>query len=596
MKKRRKIISILLICTLLIGIVQVTGCSNKNNNESIKSKEPVQIVVYSQLANYSGKLTGWFAKVLLDKFNCEMTIVPDTDGAFETRLEVGNLGDIIVFGSNSDGDYHRAVTGGYLYDWNEDDLLQKEGAYILENMSNALEGNRRLTGEIYKEYGIDKEPSVYGFSQNVATSNTDHNDFIYTWDIRWDLYMGLGAPKIINLDDYYNLLMAMKESNPLDENGNPAYAFSMWPEWDGHMMMYAKCIVTTYWGYEGDFGVGIFNTETGDYYRPIDEESHYFDALRFLNKLYRADLIDPNSMTQTTQMASEKVLNGGAFASVFNYAGSAVYNTNQHQEEGKMMLPLVPEEAKPIVYGMSTEGSGSLWTIGANTEYPELCMNIINWLSTPEGYLTYLYGPQAEYDEAAGEYDPESCWYIKDGHAYFTELGEAAYKSRRQTQMPEKWGGGTFQDGVCEINCNTWDNDASNPLTNGETYNAVNWSSRQDMPSNDTEQNWREFTGAKTANEYMGKRGNYVVNHSTGSFNYVSLPDELKVIVSQLDNCVSTYSWTAIYAETGEECENVLKKMTEEYKAYDPENLVYDWYLEEAKKAYSIELQRSSLD
>lgn len=555
----------------------------------------MQLTVYSQLANYSGKLTGWFAQTLLDKFNCEMTIIPETDGTFDTRIGSGNLGDIVIFNGSDAGNYYRAVSGGYLYDWYEDDLLLNDGAYIQENMEIALESNRRLSEQIYEVHGIDEEPTVYGFAQNVATSSADHKEFIYTWDIRWDLYQQLGAPQIKDLDDYFDLLAAMKEINPLDENGNPAYAFSIWPEWDGHMVMYAKCLVTTYWGFEGDFGAGLFNTLTGDYYRPIDEESHYFDAIRFLNRLYRADLIDPNSMTQTTQMAGEKVLNGGAFASVFNYAGSATYNTKEHQEENKMMLPLVPEEATPIVYGMSLEGGKSLWTIGADTEYPELCMSIINWLATPEGYLTYLYGPKAEYSEEAGEYDPESCWYIEDGHTYFTELGEAAYLNRKETQMPEKWGGGTFQDGVCEININTWDNDAANPLTNSETYNAVNWGSRQELPYCEAEQNWRDFTGCRTPSEYMGKRERYVVDHSTNSFNYLSLPDELKVIISQLDNCVTDYSWRAIYANSEQECENILEEMVKVYNSYDPDALVYAWYLEEAARAYAIELQKSGL-
>lgn len=415
---------------------------------------------------------------------------------------------------------------------------------------------------------------------------------MYTWDVRWDLYKELGYPEVKDLDDYFDLLVAMKEISPVDESGNPTYAFSMWPEWDGHMMMYAKCLVTTYWGYEGDFGVGMFNTETGEYYRPIDEDSHYFDSLRFFNRLYREGLIDENSMTQTTQMAGEKMMNGGAFASVFNYAGSSMYNTQEHQYENKMMLSLVPEEARPIVYGMSTEGSGSLWTIGANTEYPELCMSIINWLATPEGYMTYVYGPKAEFNEEIGEYDPESCWYIEDGQAYLTELGESAYTNRRKTQMPEKWGGGTFQDGVCEINANTWDLDSSNPLTEDETYNAVNWASRQDQEVSEIEQDWRDYTGARTPNEYLSKRNKFIINRSTSTFNYAPVSDELKVIISQLDETVTNYSWMAIYADTESECEEILQEMTKKYESYDPDNLVYDWYMAEAEKAYAIELQK----
>ena len=67
------------------------------------------------------------------EFNCEMTIIPDTDGMFDTRMESGDLGDIVIFGSNGD-QYQRAVKEGMLYDLNEDDLLTNYGAYMKENM------------------------------------------------------------------------------------------------------------------------------------------------------------------------------------------------------------------------------------------------------------------------------------------------------------------------------------------------------------------------------------------------------------------------------------------------------------------------------
>ena len=49
------------------------------------------------------------------------------------------------------------------------------------------------------------------------------------------------------------------------------------------------------------------------------------------------------------------------------------------------MRPLVPTEAKPIVYGLSTGGNTRIWSIGNNSMYPEKCMQLINWLYTPEG-------------------------------------------------------------------------------------------------------------------------------------------------------------------------------------------------------------------
>ena len=52
--------------------------------------------------------------------------------------------------------------------------------------------------------------------------------------------------------------------------------------------------------------------------------------LRFFNQLYRAGLLDPNSMTQTYDEMSQKVKNGGVFWGIFNYASSMVYNTDKH--------------------------------------------------------------------------------------------------------------------------------------------------------------------------------------------------------------------------------------------------------------------------
>lgn len=59
-----------------------------------------------------------------------------------------------------------------------------------------------------------------------------------------------------------------------------------------------------------------------------------------------------------------------------------------------MMMTLTPEDATPIAYGMNVMGADRIWSIGADTKYPELCMAIINYLTTPEGYMTYRYGPK----------------------------------------------------------------------------------------------------------------------------------------------------------------------------------------------------------
>lgn len=524
--------------------------------------EPVELTIFSQLANYSGKMTGWFAKILEEKFNCTVTIIPDTNGALDTRMESGNLGDIVIFGSDGD-QYKRAVELGMLFDWEEDDILDEYGPYIKDNMQKALEKNAGISEE------VTGESTIYGFGHNVASNANDHESFFYTWDIRYDLYQQLGCPEVKDLDDYYDLLVKMKEICPTDENGNPTYAVSLWPDWDGSMVMYVKAFATAYWGYD-ELEMGLYDVETGDFHFCLEENGPYLESLKFFNKLYQADLIDPNSMTQTYNEVTEKVVNGGTFFSIFNYAGSQLYNTEEHIAENKMMLALTPDEATPICYGMNVNGSNRLWTIGANTEYPELCMAIINYLSTPEGYMTYKYGPE------------DLCWYYdEDGYTHFTELGEQCYTLPSETMMPSEWGGGTFRDGQLATNNTTWSIDATNPDSNGETYNPENWASRQEKARCDLEQQWRDSTSCITSDQYLNSK-DYKVSIGGTTYTASTQSDDLKLILTQVKENVVTNTWKAMYAKTDEEFDAIVAEMITKHNEYDPEGVVLAWGEEQA--------------
>jgi multiple sugar transport system substrate-binding protein/putative aldouronate transport system substrate-binding protein len=203
--------------------------------EDIIPEETVTLDVYDQLANYSGEQIGWFAQVMLEKFNVKLNIIPDSDGVYETRMESGNLGDIVIWGNDGD-EYLQAVDKGMLYDWNEDDLLSDYGSYIEENMPYALEKNKELSGG-----------TVYGFGHDVSLSSEDRQDAMYTWDLRWDLYKELGYPEINDLDDMVDVLAQMKEVCPTDDNGKTTYGVSLFNDWDGDMVMFVKSTASAYY-------------------------------------------------------------------------------------------------------------------------------------------------------------------------------------------------------------------------------------------------------------------------------------------------------------------------------------------------------------
>ena len=547
----KKITALLLAVLMVCGMF--AGCGGSGSSD-----DTITLTVFSELANYSGEQVGWIAKILKEKFNVVLNIIPSTDGVYETRMESGSLGDIVVWGSDGEN-YTRALEAGLLYDWNEDDLLQEYGPYIYENMQAALEKNADLTET------VTGERTVYGFGHNVAGSNGDHESFFYTWDIRWDLYKELGYPEINDMDDLVQVLADMKAICPTDDNGNETYGVSLWPDWDGDMVMYVKAFATAYYGYD-EHGLGLYDSETGTFHDALEENGPYLSALKFFNKLYQNDLVDPNSMTQTYENMYEKVQAGGVFFSIFNYSGSLGYNSDAHKSENKMMCSLVPNEASPIVYAMSDTGSNRIWSIGSNTEYPEKCMEIINWLCTPEGVMTYFYGPK------------DLCWYYDDeGYTHWTDFGKEVYFKRDTLMTGDYEGTGDFNSGCLQINNTTWSLDATNPDSNGERFNYQYWKSYQADAACETEQDWRDYFNVSSVEEYM-ETTDYTV---CKTYSTSSKDDDFKTTWSGVTDIIVTYSWRAIYASSDEEFDSIVAKMIQQANAYGYQKCV-DWSAEQA--------------
>ncbi len=503
-------------------------------------EETVTLDVFDQLANYSGEQIGWFAQVMLEKFNVKLNIIPDEDGVYETRMESGNLGDMVIWGQDGD-EYLQAIEKGMLYDWNEDDLLADYGPYIQENMKAALDKNQQISGG-----------TLYGFGFDVAVDASARQEMMYEWDLRWDLYKELGYPEIKNLDDMVTVLEQMKEICPTDDNGKTTYGVSLFNDWDGDMVMFVKSTASAYYGYD-EFGFGLYDPVEQVYYGCLDEGGPYLTCLKFYNTLFQKGLLDPDSQTQGYDGMMQDYQNGTAFLNVFNFLGSALYNSEEHRAEGKMMCPCPPTEAQPICYGQNIYGGNRPWTIGANSEYPELCMAIYNWLATPEGRMTLEYGPK------------DVCWYYDDnGKICFTELGRNA-KLDGKTQMSDGYSG-TFEDGNFKINNTTWGIDAENTDSNGETYNYKKWESYATDASCEIEADWREHYGATTFDSLFDD-WNYRLSPGT-MYSASPKSDELQVVWNQVAECIKNNSWRAIYAKDDAEFDAIVDEMIAQATEY----------------------------
>lgn len=572
----KKLVSLLLALALALGCVSALAedipyysIPSDVNDLFPLDGETITLEVYSQLANYNGLQTGWSAALLKDLFNVEVVIIPDNDGTYETRMANGNLGDLVVWGGNGE-EYKQAISKGLLLNWEEFDLGPTYAPYVFANYGDALATNRDVSGD----------GNIYGFGMDVALQAGSHKSFMYSWDIRWDLYKELGYPEIKDLDDLIEVFKQMKEICPTDELGNETYAASLWPDWDGNMVMYVKAMATAYYGYD-ELGFGLYNPLNGEYYDCLglcdvttgeyldtpNDNSEYIEMLRFFNRLYREGLLDPNSMTQTYDEMGTKVKNGGVFWGIFNYASSMAYNTQAHLEAGKMMYSRVPDDANPIVYGMSTVGGNRIWTVGAYTAYPELCLAIMDFLATPEGSMTMWYGPRG------------LTWdYNEDGGMYFTELGKQTSTDSKTDMNGIVWTSpytgkqytlsGTFNDGCLQINNTTLAKDMVNPDGKlGEAFNRDTWVSEQTAASYEIQEDWRTWAGHSLADQYFEAIHKYTVMPDI-PYSESAKSDDLKVKWDQCAKAIRTNSWRAIFAKADGEFNMHIMNMRNQCKAY----------------------------
>ena len=574
----KRVLSLLLTGAMTAALL--SGCGIKKvtvltDDDIINNKEPIKLTVFSQTANWSGAQTGWSAVLLKDLFNVEITIIPDTDGAYQTRMEKGDLGDIVIWGTNGD-EYKSAVDRGLLFSWDDEDLVKKFGPYITENFSDGLQANREL----------NDDGKCYGTGYSITNEPGQHDTFIYDWGIRWDLYKELGYPEVKNLDDLVEVLGQMKSVCPTGDDGKTTYGMSIWSAWDGNMAMYPKALASAYYGYD-ELGYGLYDSQTGEFHDCLEEDGPYVEALRFFNKLYQKGLLDPDSMTQTYEDMMAKTQKGNVFFSIFDYAGSQLFNTAEHIAQDKYMDPLVPTDASVVVYGLSTGGNDRIWSIGSKALYPEKCMQILNWLHTPEGAMTIWYGIKGlmwDYDE--------------NGNTYFTDLGQICYFDPGHDLSGVEWTSpytgktytldGTFNDGKIQMNNITWGFGAKNPdSVENECFHYSTWASQMGQPKNDTDADWRTYTGTRGTQEYMNTV-NYTTVPTVSTYHEPARDAELELKWNQVKTTVCNGSWNAMYAKSDAEFDSIVAKMRSDAAAYGYSDCV-DWCREQAAIKFSMQ-------
>ncbi len=542
--KKKSVIRVLSL--MLASVLMMSGCTagRKEKENECPYEEFIVVDVFDDLANFQGIQSGWFAKVVKDKFNMELNIIaPNVAGGgntlYEIRSAAGNLGDLLI-GSSDNGKLEELVRAGLIIDM-KDYLKDKQ---IMRYETAIRELNNRVSPD-----GIYVIPAELSGNSPLTPSET--SDLTYGAYLRWDAYAQLGYPEMETLEDLLPVLKDMQELIPYGDTGNPTYAFSLFQDWDRHMMNNAKQPACLY-GYD-EIGYVLARADGSDYQSIMDEDSLYIRALKFFFDANQMGLVDPDSPTQNYDSVFKKYENGDILFSIWPWQGQSAYNTLEHKEEGKGLMFAPIQDMEIFSYGCKTGGNPqAVIAIGSNAKDPQRLADFIDWLYSPEGIRLNSARTQG------GTAGPEGLtWEMTEEGPVLTEFGVQALLNGN-VEMPEEWGGGIWSDGISALNFNPVMQNDIDP--NGYPYSYLMWDSVINMEVTALDRSWREYMNADSTMEYLQQ--NHMMIIAPGcSYIVPGESSEISTMRSQCTTIILDYSWRMIFAEDEETFYTLLDTM-----------------------------------
>ncbi len=514
------------------------GTGDGGSSTSGADKELMTIDIYDVAANYQGNQTGWFDKVVKDRFNLQLNIIAPQvagDAIYQTRSADGNLGDIVILDST---DFADCLAAGLIKD-----ISGEIGNYenLMDYKDQIDTFNNGLSGANGGTYGIP--------CQMTNTSPTTYSqDVIYSSPmLRWDLYKQIGEPDIKDLDDLLDVLEKIKEVHPTNEAGDPAYPLSLWPDWDGGdgMIGIANVVQLTTWYGEKIKGSVILKPDNT--FTPLtDKNATYYKILKFLNDAQRRGIVDPDSGTQTWDNVCAKISAGQVDLLWYSWE-VGFWNSLDRQKNGTAFIFIPVQDQTYYTDSDTYYGSGRVFGVGSKVddEKYKRIMEFLDWYASPEG-LVFQHAGIKDFNYTVGE----------DGK--YTPINDNALMDN--LPVPEEYGGAGYNDGNNAINQWIVDATSTNPLT-GETYASTYWSSYKEATMTEMKKEWQERFGAEEPVDYMEKNNVLLVSPNVS----VSLPSDdpdTAVIRNQVNESVCDYSWKMIFAKDDAEFDALWDEMT----------------------------------
>lgn len=559
----KKYLCVMVAASILF--VTLSGCGIAMPSDKSPYKQSIVVDVFASRSNYQGIQSGWFGKIVKDKFNMELNIIAPNqssggDTLFEMRSAAGNVGDLIICGTDD----------GYMQSLVEEGLVLDMTKYIEDK--DIMRYNTAITSLNNKlaEDGIYAIPTE--ISTLPANTSSEGPELTYGPYLKWDVYSAIGYPQMSTLEDLLPVLKEMQKEYPYTESGNPTYAFSFFNDWDDNLMNAAKQPACFY-GYD-EIGFVLAKADGSDYQNILDSDSLYMRILKLYFDANQMGLVDPDSYAQDYEDVFIKYQDGSILYTPWPWQGQSAYNTVEHKSEGKGYMLASIDDMQILSYGCNPEGNQRyVISIGSKAEDPKRMADFIDWLYSPEGIMIAAAAP------TQGTAGPEGLtWEMKDDGPYLTEFGRKAFLEGG-AEVPENWGGSTWSDGVSQLNFRPVSQNDLAP--NGYPYYYNQWKSVLVLEDSALDLDWKAYMGADSSHDYLEKNNQIIVAPGCG-YIQKELSAEIKTIRDLCRKIIVEYSWQMVFAPDEATFYSLMNEMQDEATALGYEG-VYAVDLQSAK-------------
>jgi putative aldouronate transport system substrate-binding protein len=290
-----------------------------------------------------------------------------------------------------------------------------EGVFL--NLKNYLDIAPNL--KKFYENNPEAEALATGADKGLYTipkldSYEESNGFDYAWWVRQDVMKTYGLQEPKNMDEFYELLKALKKHHP------DSYPLTFQTPLRAKNGIFSA-LIRPFTGVEGIIN---FEPREGKYvFAPYHDR--FMEALIYMNKLYKEGLLDPEFALITREQWNERLSSGKSFITYFWKADIPLMNetgkaaTDDHFDM-YVMPPFAAEEEYNYQFSRSIVG-GNGFALSANVKDKDKAVRFIDYLVSEEGRNYLSLGILGE------------TYTIEDGKPYFNrDFGPAPYKILRE--------------------------------------------------------------------------------------------------------------------------------------------------------------------